>query len=109
MSDLANQGKLFIRNMKKKASTAKSATPKKTQAKSAAVKPKKTKETELIAIEIPMPLVKGMELVGITNREEYISFLISSSLLNYSKYGRMVWTWKRRFNRLRRIQIIRII
>ena len=56
----------------------KSTTPKK-QA------PKKAKATEVIAIELPIELVKGMETVGISNQQEYISFLIASSLLNYQK------------------------
>ena len=46
---------------------------------------RKQKEVELIAVEVPTELVKGMETVGITNREEYINFLIASSLLNYPK------------------------
>jgi hypothetical protein len=43
------------------------------------------KPTELIAIEIPLELVNGMKTVGIINQEEYITFLIASSLLNYQK------------------------
>jgi hypothetical protein len=57
-------------------------------AKKQSTTPKKQaskKETELIAIELPLELVKGMETVGITNQEEYITFLIASSLLNYQK------------------------
>jgi hypothetical protein len=43
------------------------------------------KQTELIAVEVPLELVKAMDTVGIINREEYIQFLIASSLLNYQK------------------------
>ena len=40
---------------------------------------------ELISIEVPADLMKGMDIVGITNLEEYINFLIASSFLNYPK------------------------
>jgi hypothetical protein len=63
--------------MKKKTSTA-------SAAKKSTKSPGK-KELEFIAIEVPVDLVKGMELVGITDQQEYIRFLIASSLLNYSK------------------------
>ena len=43
------------------------------------------KQTELLAVEVPQELVQAMDTVGIANREEYIRFLIASSLLNYQK------------------------
>ena len=57
-------------------------------AKKKSITPKKQaskRETELIAIEVPLEIVKGMETVGIINQQEYITFLVASSLLNYQK------------------------
>jgi hypothetical protein len=67
---------LYITIMKKKAA------PKKAATKKAA---KQQEAFELLAIEVPAVLAKGMEVVGITDRQEYINFLIASSLLNYAK------------------------
>ena len=67
-------------------------------AKSKSTTPKKQaskKQTELIAIEIPVELVNGMKTVGIINQKEYITFLIASSLLNYQKIFKDEQTEKR--------------
>jgi hypothetical protein len=58
---------------------------KKMAKRSAAGAKPKAKLFEEIVFEVPPELVKGMDLVGITDRSEYITFLIASSLLNYSK------------------------
>jgi hypothetical protein len=43
----------------------------------------KKKQTELVAVDLPVELMEGMDKVGIANREEYITFLVASSLRNY--------------------------
>jgi hypothetical protein len=58
---------------------------KKKSSPSRAAKSTNKKEAELLAIELPADLLKGMDIVGITDREEYIRFLIASSLLNYPR------------------------
>jgi len=67
--------------MKKNASPKKKATSvPKTKKPSAA-----TKKSELLAVTLPIELTTGMDFVGIRDRDQYISFLIAASLLNYSK------------------------
>lgn len=53
--------------------------------KAAPSKSRQQSLTELVCVEMPADLVKGMDAVGITNREEYINFLVAASLLNYPK------------------------
>ena len=60
---------------------AKKASPSKSSANKTAGT--KKKQTELVAIELPTELTEAMDKAGIANREEYITFLIASSLLNY--------------------------
>jgi hypothetical protein len=57
----------------------KKAAPKKAATKKAA----KQIPSELLALQVPGILIQGIEAAGVTNREEYINFLIASSLLNY--------------------------
>jgi hypothetical protein len=61
--------------MAKKASPSKSSATKTPGAKK--------KQTELVAIDLPTELIEAMDKARIANRDEYITFLIASSLLNY--------------------------